>query len=179
MEENMSDIFDKVVSQHDVFTKILEKIPGFKGYFERSDRRAADKLLRELIANRFTEQWNRLSAIQKEMITNGNIEEIDDVETASIKLRTFVDRVKTAAYGYAGFFDAIKVNEAELTQLYQFDLTLLNLVDSVVAAIDNLEASLNTDGFPAAVRNTVSKAQDCIDSFNKRTELLKMGQQEQ
>jgi hypothetical protein len=177
MEEKMSDIFDKVVSQQDIFKKILEKIPGFKGYFEKADRRAADKLLRELIANRFTEQWNRVSAIQKQMIKDGNIEEIDDVESASIKLRTFIDRIRTAAYGYSGFFDAVKINETELTQIYQFDLTLLNLVDSVVAAIDNLEASLNTDGFPAAVRNTVQKAQDCIDAFNKRTELMKMGQQ--
>jgi hypothetical protein len=39
-----------------------------------------------------------------------------------------------------------------------------------------LEVSINTDGYPAAVRNIVQKAQDCVDAFNKRTELLKMGQ---
>ena len=172
----MSDIFDQVESQRDIFKKILSKLPGFKGYFERSDRRAADKLLRELIASRFTEQWNRLSAIQKDLLKRGNIEVLDDIESASIKLRTFVDRVRTAAYGYAGFFDAIKINEEQLTKIYQFDLTLLELCDTVVAAIDNLEASVDTDGFPAAIRNAVQKAQDCIDAFNKRTEYLKMGQ---
>ncbi|MHC1741123.1 MAG: hypothetical protein AB9897_08455 [Anaerolineaceae bacterium] len=172
----MGDIYDNVVSQQDVFKKLLSKIPGFKGYFERSDRRAADKLLREMIADRFQAQWNRLSGIQAEMVKSGNIEILDDVESASIKLRTFVDRVRTASYGYAGFFDAVKVNENELTQVYQYDLTLLNLVDSVIAAIDNLEASIGTDGFPAAVRNTVQKSQETIDAFNKRSELLKMGQ---
>lgn len=172
----MGDIFDHVVSQQDIFKKILSKIPGFKGYFERSDRRAADKLLRELIADRFQEQWNRLSAIQREIIKAGNIDVVDDVEAASIKLRTFVDRIRTAAYGYAGFFDAVKINEAELTQIYQYDLTLLNLVDSIASAIDNLEASLESDGFPAAVRNVVQKAQESIDAFNKRSELMKMGQ---
>lgn len=172
----MGDIFDHVVSQQDIFKKILSKIPGFKGYFERSDRRAADKLLRELIADRFQEQWSRLSAIQREIIKAGNIDVVDDVEAASIKLRTFVDRIRTASYGYAGFFDAVKINEAELTQLYQYDLTLLNLVDGVASAIDNLEASLESDGFPAAVRNVVQKAQESIDAFNKRSELMKMGQ---
>jgi hypothetical protein len=172
----MSDIFDHVVSQQDVFKKILSKIPGFKGYFERSDRRAADKLLRELIADRFQEQWNRLSGIQRDIIKAGNIDVVDDVEAASIKLRTFVDRIRTASYGYAGFFDAVKINENELTQLYQYDLTLLNLVDSVTSAIDNLEASLDSDGFPAAVRNTVQKAQESIDAFNKRSELMKIAQ---
>ena len=172
----MGDIFDHVVSQQDIFKKILSKIPGFKGYFERSDRRAADKLLRELIADRFQEQWNRLSAIQREIIKAGNIDVVDDVEAASIKLRTFVDRIRTAAYGYAGFFDAVKINEAELTQIYQYDLTLLNLVDGIASAVDNLEASLESDGFPAAVRNVVQKAQESIDAFNKRSELMKMGQ---
>jgi hypothetical protein len=172
----MGDIYDHVISQQDIFKKLLSKIPGFKGYFERSDRRSADKLLREMVADRFQTQWNRLSALQATMIKAGNIDAIDDVESASIKLRTFVDRVRTAAYGYAGFFDAVKINENELAQIYQYDLTLLNLVDEVTAAIDNLEASLDSDGYPAAVRNTVQKAQDSIDAFNKRTELLKMGQ---
>jgi hypothetical protein len=173
----MSDIFDQVVSQQDIFKKILSKIPGFKGYFERADRRSADRLLRDLIASRFTEQWHRLSEIQKELLKAGDIDVLDDIESASIKLRTFVDRVKTASYGYAGFFDAIKIEEAQLTKLYQIDLSLLELMDSVSSSIDNLEASIGTDGFPAAVRNVVQKAQDCIDAFNKRTEFLKMGQE--
>jgi hypothetical protein len=177
MEENMSDIYDNVVSQQDVFKKILSKIPGFKGYFERADRRSADKLLREMIADRFQEQWTRLSQIQNEMVKAGNIDVLDDIESASIKIRTFVDRVRTAAYGYAGFFDAVKVNEKELEQIYQYDLKLLSLLDGLTSAVDNLEASVNSDGFPAAIRNTVQKAQDSIDAFNDRCELLKMGQQ--
>ena len=35
----MSDLFDKVTSDQDPFTKILGKIPGFKGYIERTSRR--------------------------------------------------------------------------------------------------------------------------------------------
>lgn len=172
----MGDIFDRVVSQQDVFKKILLKIPGFKGYFERSDRRAADKLLREMIADHYQVQWARLSGIQRDLVNAGRIELLDDIEIASTKLRIFIDKVKTAAYGYAGFFDAVKVNEAELTQVYQYDLTLLTLLDSVTAAIDNLEASIDTDGLPAAIRNLIQKAQDSLDAFNKRSEILKLGQ---
>jgi hypothetical protein len=172
----MGDIFDKVVSEQDIFKKILSKLPGFKGYFERSDRRAADKLLREMISDHYQAQWTRLSGIQRDLVNAGRIEVLDDVETASIKLRTFIDKVKTAAYGYAGFFDAVKVKEDDLTQVYQYDLTLLTLLDAVTSAIDNLEASIDSDGLPAAIRNLIQKAQDSLDAFNKRAEIMKLGQ---
>lgn len=172
----MGDIFDRVVSQQDIFKKILSKIPGFKGYFERADRRSADKLLREMISDHYQTQWTRLSGIQRDLVNAGKIELLDDIEIASVKMRTFIDKVKTAAYGYAGFFDAVKVNEEELTQIYQYDLTLLSMLDSITAAIDNLEASLDSDGLPAAIRNLIQKAQDSIDAFNKRAEIMKLGQ---
>jgi hypothetical protein len=172
----MGDIFDKVVSEQDIFKKILSKLPGFKGYFERSDRRAADKLLREMISDHYQQQWTRLSGIQRDLVNAGRIEVLDDIEIASIRIRTFIDKVKTASYGYAGFFDAVKIKEDDLAQVYQYDLTLLTLLDAVTAAIDNLEASVDTDGLPAAIRNLIQKAQDSLDAFSKRSEIMKLGQ---
>ena len=100
----MSDLFDRVTSEGDIFKKILSKLPVFSGYFERQNRRAADKLMRETIANRFDEQWKRISSVQRSLISEGAIEYIDDLEAAAVKLRQFIDRVRTASYGYAGFF---------------------------------------------------------------------------
>jgi hypothetical protein len=48
----MSELFDKVSGQMDVFKKLASHIPGFSGYVERQNRRAADKLLRESVAAR-------------------------------------------------------------------------------------------------------------------------------
>lgn len=172
----MSDIFDRVTSQQDALTKLLAKLPGFKGYIARADRRAADKLLRETISDKFQAVWVRLSAIQRDLVVSGHIDVLDEVEVGAIRLRQFIDRVKTAAYGYSGFFDSVKINELELEKVYQYDLTLITLSDEVNAAVDNLEASIDTDGFPASIRNLNQKAQDCLDAFNQRSELMKLGQ---
>ena len=169
----MSDIFGKVLTDQNFIKKILGKIPGFSGYFEQQNRRASDKILREFIATHFEEQWKRISSIQRDIISQGGIEFIDDIEQASIKLRQFIDRVKTAAYGYSPFFDAIKVNEDELTAVYQYDATLLAKEEDISRAIDNLEASIGADGFPAAIRNLVSVTQQTLDAFNKRGEVMK------
>ncbi len=172
----MSDLFDRVTSQQDPLKKLMAKIPGFKGYIVREDRRSADKLLRETISDQLQVLWQRLSSIQRDLVNAGRIDVMDEVEIAAVRLRQFIDRIKTAVYGYSGFFDAVKVNEAELEKVYQYDLTLVSMGGEVSSAIDNLEASIDTDGFPASIRNLNQKTQDCLDALNKRTEVMKLGQ---
>jgi hypothetical protein len=165
-------IFDKVSSEMDPLKKILGKIPGFKGYIERQNRRDADKLLREEVANRFSEQEQRISALQREFIDQGEITYVDDLEAAAIKLRTFADRVRRASYGYSGLFDAVKINELELVKLYEYDSSLLDLGDEVGRAIDNVEASIGGDGLPAAFRNLTSISRKAVAAFDQRREVI-------
>jgi hypothetical protein len=168
----MNDILQRVSSEKDFFKKILEKVPGFNGYVERSERRQADKLVRESIADRFDSLWGRISALQRQAISDGNIELIDDLEAPALKLRQFVDRIRTASYGYAGFFDSIKVRTEELDEIYQYDYALLASEEEVGRAIDNVESSMGTDGLPAALRHLTQLAQDCLDAFEKRKEVV-------
>lgn len=168
----MNDILERISSEADFFKKILNKVPGFNGYVERSERRSADKLLRESIANRFEALWGRISEIQRQAISEGNIEIIDDIEASALKMRQFIDRIRTAAYGYAGFFDAIKVKTEELDAIYQYDYQLLEMETDVSSAIDNLESSIGTDGLPAAIRHLTKLSQDLIDAFEKRAEVI-------
>ncbi|MBC8332358.1 MAG: hypothetical protein H8E28_10295 [Anaerolineae bacterium] len=171
----MSDLFEKVTGDQDFFKKIASKIPGFGGYIERQNRRAADKLLRETVADRFEELYQRISAIQADFVSDGQILYVDDLEKAAIKVRTFIDKIRTASYGYSGFFDAAKVNEEELARVYEYDSGMLDLVDGVSNAIDNVEASAGSDGLPAAIRNLVSSANECLLVFGRRDEVMKKG----
>jgi hypothetical protein len=171
----MSDLYGRITSQQDIFKKILSKVPGFNGYIERENRRSSDKLLREAIANRFEELWQRISALQRDLISHGGIAYINELESAAIKLRQFIDRVRTASYGYSGFFDAVKINEQELAQVYQYDNAMLEMADTVGRAIDNVESSMGTDGLPAAIRNLVSQAQQCVVTYERRIEVLQGG----
>ncbi len=171
----MSDYFGQVTSSQDIFKKLLSKVPGFSGYIERENRRAADKVMRETIANRFEAIWGRISAFQRELIAQGEIKWVDDVESAAIKLRQFIDRIRTTTYGYSGLFDAVKINEKELELIYAYDEAMLSLVDVMDRAVNNMEISIGSDGFPASVRNLVATAQQCVETFDKRYEAF-MGQ---
>ena len=168
----MSDILGRVMDEKDIFGKLLGKIPGFKGYMDRGNRRSADKILRETISARFDGFGQRVSSLQRDLISQGGLAYVDDLEAAAIKLRTFTDRVKTASYGYAGFFDAIKIRSEELAQLYQYDLTLMESGDEVERAIDNVEASIGTDALNATIRSLVQASQKCVEAFDKRAQVI-------
>ena len=107
----MSDMFDKVTSQQDIIKKLLSKIPGFSGYIERENRRSSDKILRDTVSSRLEDVWKRISSLQRDLLNQGEIRVIDDLEAAAIKFRQVIDRIKKASYGYSGFFDAVKINE--------------------------------------------------------------------
>lgn len=169
----MSDIFERVSDEQDFFKKILAKIPGFQGYLEQGNRRSSDKILREKIADEFEALYQRISSLQRDLIGQGELTYVDDLEASALKLQQFIDRIRTASYGYAGIFDAIKIKEEELTQVYQYDYALLALADEVQAAIDNVETSIGTEGLDAAIRHLTSVSQQCVDAFNKRAEVMK------
>jgi hypothetical protein len=169
----MSDLFDKVSDQMDIFKKLASKIPGFSGYVERQNRRAADKLLRESVAARFEELWTRTSELQTAMVSEGMIALMDEMEQAAIKLRTFADKIKTASYGYAGFFDAVKIKEEELSQLYQFDLSFYDTADKIESALTNVEASMgDEEGLKTAIRHLITLAREAVSNFERRYEMI-------
>jgi hypothetical protein len=168
MVDEKDQIFGKVSEDMDPFKKILVKVPGFSGYIERQKRRDSDKLIREYIFDRFRELEGRVSRLQRDFISQGEIKYVDDLEATAIKLRTFADRVKTATRGYAGLFDAVNVNEEELTGLYVYDAAMLDLVDEIDHAIDNVQSSVGMDGLPASIRHLETKAEECIQMFDKR-----------
>lgn len=168
----MTDPLEKITEGKGLVGKIRKWISGFLGYVDQGNRRDADKIMREMIAQRFEEQWSRVSEIQRQLINEGQIEVMDDLEAASIKIRTFVDRIKTASYGYAGFFDAVNIKSEELAKIYEFDIDLLERCDSLASAVDNVEASIGTDGLPAAIRHLTGLSQEAIDIYNRRDEVI-------
>jgi hypothetical protein len=169
----MSDFFGRVTSDQDPFKKLASYIPGFSGYIERQNRRAADKLLRDTVARRFEELYKRLSALQTDLISQGGIEFIDDLEKAAVLMRTFTDKIRNATYGYSGLFDAVKINEQELAQLYAFDNAFFDLAEQIRAALDTVEQSLgNPEGLPAAIRNLTSLTREAVNAFDRRYEVI-------
>jgi hypothetical protein len=169
----MTDLFEQVKGDRGRIESFFGKFPGYKGYKEKEMRREADKMLREALARRAEEQWRRLPDIQMQLLSGGQIQWLDDVENATIKLQTFIDRLKTASYGYSGFFDAVRVKEDELDQLYNFDMALDQQVDAIRDATDALAAAaMSKEGVGEAISQLNSASLAANEAFSRRKDVL-------
>lgn len=169
----MADIHDKIEQQYTPAEKVINAIPGWSGYQKRQKRRQADKLLRQTLADKLEAQRRRLNTAQKELLERGRLDLVDDVESASTQLKTFADRVRFASYGYAGLFDAVKIRENELKQLYDFDAALIDYVERLDTANNHLrEAIAQEEGVEETIEVIKDITGEANVTFDQRQRLI-------
>jgi len=130
MEKRVS-IVDRARAGQNTLEQVANAIPGFRGYREKELRRDADRLQREYLAARLEECKKPLNETAAAATRTGGLDLINDVETARKRLDRVVARIRFADRGYAGFFDAVKVDEDALARVYEFDLALVGEVSAV------------------------------------------------
>ncbi len=108
--------------------RLLKGLPGINGYVDKELRRDADKRVRESIVQELQQSKDDLRAIQSQLLKQGGLRLIDDVDETSVKLQTLIDRIRTASYGYAGLFDPVRIKEEQLDALYRFDVAMAQQV---------------------------------------------------
>jgi hypothetical protein len=169
----MSSNYERIKGERGRLESFLGKLPGYKGYKEKEMRREADRLLREALVRDFGEQLNRLTPIQSALIDNGAIDLTGDVGDVKTALQTLIDRIRHAAQGYAGFFDANRVKEDDLDRLESFDQQLVAEIPKVSAAIDGLDKAVQAnDAVKPAINAARAAVQDTVTLFNKRTSVI-------
>jgi len=71
------------------------------------------------------------------------------------------------------FFDAVRVKEDELDQLYDFDLTLNDEVDQIAAAVDQLAAAaMSNEGVGEAIVQLNGATAAANETFIRRKDVL-------
>jgi len=169
----MGDIYEKVKDSRTALEKLTDFIPGWSGYQERQTRRKADQLLRQTLAEKLAGQRQRLDVAQKDLINHGKMDLLDDVGSAVTQLQTFIDRVRLASYGYSGLFDAAKINEAELEQMYNFDAALFEYVERLDAANDRLRQAIPSgEGLVETIRIVQDICREANSTFDQREHVI-------
>lgn len=122
-------------SEKNFLERFADVIPGLSGYRAREDRRTTDKRLREYLASRIDRIREALDEQKLQLTNQGNLAALNDVGLLGRKLQAAGDSLRFASYGYSGFFDQLKIKEAQLDQLYGHDLKLAEAVDALEKVI--------------------------------------------
>ncbi len=173
--DEIQDLNQMIGDERRLFGKLLSKIPGFRGYMEKKSRRDADQLLRDTISGRLQQTRLELAAVQQTMgrdILMG-IEYAEPVGRADNLLMGLISKIKDAPQGYAGFFDAVRVDENDLARLYQFDETMLDHIDQITSDVAALSKAVEDGiGIDAAIAALNRGLQAANLAFNSRQEVL-------
>jgi len=137
----MTDGVERAQSRRNLLERIAARIPGIKGYLDRELRREVDKMQRDWLAEQVDRARGRLNGKVREWSRGEGLSGLDLAATSEKALDRFANRIRHADYGYTGFFDAVKIREPELDQLYEFDLALMDTVEGLAEQVEALPAA--------------------------------------
>jgi len=150
--------------QRNWLERLGEKIPGYGGYVQKERRRDIDKLHREHLADRLRSLKQTLNDVVRELTDGRRLMEVGPVDRAAKKVDMVENRVRYASYGYGGFFDVVKIEEAQLDRLYQFDLALVEKVE----AIERHGRELSGKGATAeGLKQAAAELERAVDDLNR------------
>jgi hypothetical protein len=136
----MTNGYDEARGQRNVLERLGDKIPGFRGFQDRELRRDVDKMQREHLST----ELGRLKAALRDKVRSytdaGKIGALSAFDRLDRQLDGLSQAVRFSDYGASGLFDAVKIGDAELQRLYEFDLSVLQDVEDLeelVAAVPN------------------------------------------
>lgn len=138
--------YEEAKAQRNVLERLGDKIPGFRGFQDRELRRDVDKLQREHISGEIGRVKTALRDKARAYTDAGQIALLGPFDRLDRQLDGLSQSVRFADYGASGLFDAVKIGEAELQRLYEFDLSLLE----DLAALKTAAAGIPSPGSDAA-----------------------------
>lgn len=148
-----------------ILEKAIRLVPGYKGYKRKEERRDNDHLFRMHLVSRM----EKLITVQNEAVRSlkgpDALKLVNEMDSASKKLEKAIDEVRFADRGYRGWFDMHKVQESELDKLYAFDVGMVEDVEQLEQAFEQL-SSAGTDA--DLLRSSVSEIISLLNQFSER-----------
>ena len=164
------DIKEKAREGMNGFERVLHKIPGFKGYYEREFRRDADRLQREFVVKQLREGKKSLNRMIEALSRQKNLELLTEVDLFSRSLEKTISEIRYGDGGYSGFFDLIKIKEAELDAVYLIDS---EMIDRAGRLNEEFQKAKDLAPSPAQMEPLREQLLQIEALFARRTDLLK------
>jgi hypothetical protein len=151
------DLRQRVDQDRGTLKRLELLIPGYHGYRQGEDVRAADSLLRRQVADRLRNARFTAENARTALTQANQFNALMDLAPLIADLMRIEPKIRSAEQGYSGIAAAIKVGPQQLDKLYEYDYGFAIAADQFAATIEGLPAQV-TGGDYAQVSRTVAAA---------------------
>jgi len=168
-------MYEKAKEEMRLSERILAELPGFRGYKEKELRRESDKLIRNHLYLRLTEARKDLKEIFQKLSDSRLLEVLTDMDRFIMRFDRISEKINHASYGYAGFFNIVKVEEEKLDKMIEFDTGLLDDVDKIVEETTAFKKEVMKQSFEKLrehIQNLSDMVEELEETFSGREEVI-------
>lgn len=169
------DLYEEAKKQMRLSERILAAIPGFRGYKEKELRRESDRLIRNHLYLKLSVARNDLKDVFQKLSDHRLFEVLTDMDRLMAKVDRVAEKVNHASYGYAGFFNVLKVREDSLDRMIDFDNQLVDDVEKIVGEAGSFKSEILKQELKTA-RERIGHLNETLevfeDAFDSRHEVI-------
>jgi len=168
-------VYEKAKKQMRLSERILAAIPGFRGYKEKELRRESDRLVRNHLYRKLSTAKSDLRDVFQKLSDRRLFEALTDLDRLVAKFDRVAAKIDHASYGYAGFFDVVKVTEENLDRMVDFDNQLTDDVEKIVNEVEAFKTEVMKQEIKKAkerIQHLVETLEAFEETFDKRGEVI-------
>jgi hypothetical protein len=141
------DIRERVEQDRGMLKRLQLLVPGYRGYRQGEDARAADSFLRLQIADKVHRSVLVVQDCRQRMTAAGLFQGLMDLAPVLSDLQVLEGEIRHAEQGYTGISPALRITPAQIDRLYEYDYGFATAAEQVNATLAPLQASSSgTDG---------------------------------
>jgi hypothetical protein len=160
------DIRQTVDQDRGVLKRLQLLIPGFRGYRQGEDIRAADSFLRIQVADKIKNARTTIENSRSSLSNASQFQALNDLAPVIADLMRFEGQVRFAEQGYTGISAAVRINPQQLDRLYEYDYGFVEAADQLNQSVAGLPA-IATGADPAGVAALVTTVRNQVNQLEQ------------
>jgi len=160
------DLREKVEGDRGALKRLQMLIPGFRGYRQGEDIRAADSFLRIQVADKIKNARTTIENARTSLTNSNQFQSLNDLAPIIADLLRLEGQVRFAEQGYTGISPAVRINPMGLDRLYEYDYGFAQAADQLSQTISTLP-SIATGANPTAVAALVETARGQVNQLDQ------------
>ncbi len=165
------DIRRSIDQDRGVLKRIQLLIPGFRGYRQGEDIRAADSLLRIQVADKVHQVLAALQDTRATLARQTQYVGLTDLATVLSDLQVLEGRVRHAEQGYSGIAANVRVQPEQLDRLYEYDYGFVTAADQLgtaASAVQDASQKGDVNVLRVSVQTLRGQVQQLQNAFAQR-----------